>query len=356
MLTPKKILVAALNWGLGHATRCIPVIEALENQGYTPVIASDGAALELLKKEFPHLPAFELPPYHIEYARNGSILKPKLLMQLPGMLRAISNENEMIARIIKQENISGIISDNRLGANNRSVPSIFITHQVTILSGNTTWLTTSMHRSFLKKYTECWVPDLASSVNLSGKIGHSDDDSLKLRYIGPLSRLHKKPTQRKYDLMVLLSGPEPQRAILEERLIQELQHYTGYVVFVRGVVEGEETVHAEGRITYYNFMNTATLEQAFNDCEMVLCRPGYTTIMDLAKLCKKAFFIPTPGMSEQEYLAKKLKKAGIAPYASQNSFKISDLQKALMYKGLRNMGENIKWKDLFSLFEGEGKL
>lgn len=349
--------MAPLNWGLGHATRCIPVIEALENQGYTPVIASDGAALEFLKKEFPHLSAFELPPYHIEYARNGSILKPKLLMQLPGMLRAIRNENEIVARIIKQENISGIISDNRLGANNRSVPSIFITHQVNILSGNTTWLTTSMHRSYLKKYTECWVPDLASSVNLSGKIGHSDDyDSLRLKYIGPLSRLHKKPTQRKYDLMVLLSGPEPQRAILEEKLIRELQHYNGYVVFVRGVVEGEETIYAEGRITYYNFMNTATLEQAFNDCEMVLCRPGYTTIMDLAKLCKKAFFIPTPGMSEQEYLAKKLKKAGMAPYASQNNFKIADLQKALMYKGLRNMGENIKWKDLFSLFEREGKL
>ena len=154
--------------------------------------------------------------------------------------------------------------------------------------------------------------------------------------------------------MVILSGPEPQRTMLEERLKEELKSYEGKTLFVRGVIDGEQTSVTENNITYYNFMGREELEQAFNESELILCRSGYTTIMDLAKLGKKAFFIPTPGQYEQEYLAQKLKKSGLVPYATQDEFTIKDLEQVEEYKGLKNMDtEEVTWKDLFSLFEGE---
>ncbi|KGO91505.1 glycosyltransferase [Flavobacterium subsaxonicum] len=353
MLTKKKILVAPLNWGLGHATRCIPIIEALENHGFEPIIASDGAALELLKKEFPHLTALELPPYYIEYAKNNLFYKLKLLWQMPKMFRAIHNEGRIVTALIAEHGISGIISDNRLGVYCRNTPSVFITHQLNVLTGNTTHITSAIHKMFIKRYRECWVPDVASSPNLSGKLGHTDEELQNLKYIGPISRLHKSVAEKKYDLMVLLSGPEPQRTLLEEKLEKDLLNYKGRVIFIRGVIEPEEQIIKKGGITFYNFMNTTALAQAFNESEMVLCRSGYTNVMDLAKLGKKAFFIPTPGQYEQEYLAKKLKKSGLVPYATQAKFKIADLQKADLYKGLKDINGNSKWKDLFSLFEGK---
>lgn len=349
--------MAPLNWGLGHATRCIPIIEALENHNYEPVIASDGIALALLKKEFPHLQAVELPPYQIEYAKNGAFFKLKMITQLPKMIGAVQKEKHAIQQLIKKHNLQGIISDNRLGAFTNKVPCVFITHQLNVLTGNTTWFTSAIHRMFIKKYTECWVPDVKASVNLSGKLGHlEDENSIKVKYIGPLSRLHKKCLPKKYDLMAILSGPEPQRTMLEKKLERELPLYNGNVIFIRGVVENEEKIQVNGNVTTYNFMNTAALEQAFNESGLVLCRSGYTTIMDLAQLGKKAFFIPTPGQYEQEYLAHKLRKAGLVPYATQNSFKISNLEKAEFYKGLKNIGTEMRWKDLFCLFEGKGKL
>lgn len=347
----KRILVAPLNWGLGHATRCIPVIEALENHGYEPIIASDGIALALLKKEFPHLTALELPHYHIEYAKRGVFFRLKIIRLLPQMLKAVREEKRVVRNIIKDYGIKGIISDNRLGARSKAIPSVFITHQLNVLTGATTFITTPLHQRFIKKYNECWVPDVEHAPNLSGKLGHSYESFLPLRYIGPLSRLYKKPLPVKYDLMVILSGTEPQRTELEQKLRPELLKFNGKVLFVRGVVEEQEQITQEGNITFYNFMNSAALEQAFNESEMVLCRSGYSTIMDLAQMGKKAFFIPTPGRYEQEYLAKKLKKSGLVPYATQNDFKINDLRKADHYKGLKHIAGDMKWKDLFCLFE-----
>ena len=350
----KKILVTPLNWGLGHATRCIPVIEALEYHGFEPIIASDGIALELLKKEFPDKKILELPSYKIEYAKNGSLFKLKMFFQIPNMIKAVRNENKTVKKWIKEYGISGIISDNRMGVYSRKVPSAFMTHQLNVLTGNTTWFTTQIHRIFINKHKQCWVPDVATSPNLTGKLGHPENCSLKVKYIGPLSRLNKKCIPKKYDLMVILSGPEPQRTMLEERLKEELKNYQGETLFVRGVIDGEQTTVTENNITYYNFMGREALEQAFNESELILCRSGYTTIMDLAKLGKKAFFIPTPGQYEQEYLAQKLKKSGLVPYATQDEFTIKDLEQVEEYKGLKNMDtEEVTWKDLFSLFEGE---
>jgi uncharacterized protein (TIGR00661 family) len=350
---PKNILVAPLNWGLGHATRCIPIIRALEATGYTPILASDGAALQMLKKEFPKLKILELPSYEIEYAKDGRNFKWKMLKNMPRMMEAIVDEKKMVKQWVKEHNLWGIISDNRLGVVSKKIPSVFITHQLNVLTGNTSWLTGKLHRMIIEKFTECWIPDVDDIVNLSGKLGHLEDSGLHLRYIGPLSRFEKKPLPIKYDLMVILSGPEPQRGMLEKQLENEVLHFDGKVIFIKGVMEAEQKKMEIGNTTFYNFMTSEGLEKAFNESKMVLCRSGYTTVMDLAKLQKKAFFIPTPGQYEQEYLAKKLKKDGLVPYAKQENFRIEKLLEVDMYKGLPEIEANIHWKNLFCLFERE---
>jgi uncharacterized protein (TIGR00661 family) len=346
----KNILIAPLNWGLGHATRCIPIIKALQENDFNPIIASDGIALELLRKEFPYLKTLELPSYQIEYAKNGKNFKWKLLKSLPKMMEAIWDEKNIVKKWIKKYDIDGIISDNRLGVFSEKIPSVFITHQLNVMTGNTTWITSKLHQHVIKKYAACWVPDVKGKLNLTGTLGHLEHSTLPLHYLGPLSRMHKMGLPIQYDLMIILSGPEPQRGLLEAHLTEEVKRFTGKVVFIKGIIEAEQKKEQIGNVTYYNFMKTRQLEQTFNESEKVLCRSGYTTIMDLVKLNKKAFFIPTPGQYEQIYLAEKLEKEGLVPYSTQENFKIEDLSKTDQFKGLPHLDSNVNWEELFKVF------
>jgi uncharacterized protein (TIGR00661 family) len=347
----KNILVAPLNWGLGHATRCIPIIRGLLEQNFNPILASDGVALEMLRKEFPDLQTLELPSYQIEYAKNGKNFKWKMIKNSPKMIAAILDEKKIVKNWVEVYNLSGIISDNRLGVQSKKVPSVFITHQLNVLTGSTSWITTKLHQNIIKKFDECWVPDFKDKPNLTGKLGHLKKDSnLNLKYIGPLSRLEARFLREKYQLMVLLSGPEPQRTMLEDKLTIEVANFKANVIFIKGIVEKHQTIEEIENVTFVNFMNSIELETAFNESEMVLCRSGYTTIMDLAKLGKKAFFIPTPGQFEQEYLAKKLKRNGLFPFAKQDDFRIGNLFEIDFYKGIQTPENNIDWKNLFEVF------
>lgn len=346
----KRILVAPLNWGLGHSTRCIPIIHALLNRNFVPVIASDGAALTLLRKEFPNLSSIELPGYNITYAENGKLFKLKLLKDSPKLINAIKEEKKAISRILERNDIAGIISDNRLGVRNKKVPSVFITHQLNVLSGSTSWLSTKMHQKFIKKFNECWVPDMETDMNLSGTLGHTKSFDIPIKYIGPLSRFKSKQSIIKNNLMVLLSGPEPQRSFLEKKLFSELKNYAGKVVFVKGVMEKEQRSKAFGNITSYNFMTSEQLEQTISESALIIARSGYTTIMDLAKMNKKAFFIPTPGQYEQEYLAKRLTEMNLVPSCKQEDFSVKKLNKLSSYSGLKPFDFQEDYNTLFNLF------
>lgn len=346
----KNILVAPLNWGLGHATRCIPIINALLENGFNPILASDGNALALLKKEFPTLTALELPSYEIEYAKKSENFKWKLLKNSPKTINAIYKEKKLAKKWIVEHELAGIISDNRLGLYSKKVPSIFITHQLTVLSGKTTWISSKFHQYFIRKFMECWVPDVNEKPNLSGKLGHLKNSDLNIKYIGVLSRLKKVDMPKKYDLMVILSGPEPQRSILEEKIVMEISKFDGKIVFIKGKIETKQTVKQFENTTFYNYMQTEELEKTFNESKMVLCRSGYTTLMDLAKLQKKAFFIPTPGQTEQEYLAKRMKNTAVLPMSKQDDFKMEDLNSVALYKGFSAFETELDWKNLFLIF------
>ena len=347
----KRILVAPLNWGIGHATRCIPIINALIEHNFEPVIASDGAALALLKKEFKQVVFIELPAYNVTYSRSKSSFKWRLFRQLPKIKKAILKEHLAIKKIVHDYAIEGIISDNRMGVYCSKIPSVFITHQLNVLSGMTTKLSTSLHDYYLKKFDECWVPDFENTPNLSGKLGHDFTTKLlPIKYIGALSRLEKTLIPSKFDIMVLLSGPEPQRGILEQKLFKELADYNGNILFVKGKIEGEQRIETKQQFTIYNFMTSADLQTALNSCDLVISRSGYTTVMDLAKLGKKAFFIPTPGQFEQEYIAQNLNEQGIIPSCNQKEFSLKQLDRVKNFTGFDALDCKTNFSGLFKLF------
>ena len=256
----------------------------------------------------------------------------------------------MVENLIASENLSGIISDNRFGVRHKSIPSVFITHQLRVLSGNTTWLSSKLHQKIISKFNECWVPDHIKTKNLSGDLGHTESYQSSIKYIGPLSRLKKTNIPIKYNLLIVLSGPEPQRTLLEEHLLNELKSYKKEVCFVKGIVEETQTKSQKKHMTVYNFMTSEQLEVALNQSEFVLSRSGYTSIMDYSKLEKNVFFIPTPGQFEQEYLAQRFKSENIAPYSKQSKFKIEMLNDIENYSGFKHTPYHVNYKKLFNLF------
>ena len=348
-----RILVAPLNWGLGHATRCIPIINELIRQDFEPVIASDGAALKLLRKEFPFLEHHKLPGYDITYSKNEHFFKAKLLFQTPKIIEAIRQEKRITRQLVRSQNISGIISDNRWGVRSKDIPSVFITHQLKVLSGNTTYLSSKIQQKLISKFTECWIPDFEDNLNLSGEMGHLDNSKFPLKYIGPLSRFSKTPLPLKYKYAIVLSGPEPQRGLLEKVLLKEFENYPSPVLFIRGVLEKESKSEVIGNLTIYNYLFGKELEEELNSSEFIICRSGYTSIMDLAYLGKKAFLIPTPGQPEQEFLAKRLSEKGLAASSTQSRFSLKELDKL---KAVEALGFDLFSTGLsgaFALFQSE---
>lgn len=306
----------------------------------------------LLKKEFPTLKSYRLPSYKIKYAKKGKNLKFKLLISFPSAFFAVQKEKRIVQKIIEKENLAGIISDNRFGVYHDKIPSVYITHQVNVLSGKTTTITSKIHQKIIRKFSECWIPDIDSNKNLSGILGHSIKSSFPIKYIGPINRLNYHNLDKKYDILVLLSGPEPQRSMLETKLMDELKVTKQKVLFVRGIFSNSTLKSKNKNIIFKNYLLTLDLELAMNESELIISRSGYSTIMDLAKLGKKAFFIPTPGQYEQEYLATKFMNNGIAPFSNQEDFCIEKLNRVQTYSGFKRIKSEIQL-ELFELFQGK---
>lgn len=350
----KKVLVAPVNWGIGHATRCIPVIQKLLSLDYEVVIASDGLSLELLRNEFPMLKWIELPSYNIRYSKRKYWFKFKLISQLFKIGRAVSEEYRLTKKLVESQKFSGIISDGRLGVRSKIVPSVYITHQLKLFTGSTSFFSTALHQFYIKKFDQCWVPDISNRTScLSGKMGHLSNkkNRFSIKYIGILSRMKKEKLPVSIALLAILSGPEPQRTMLEEKLIKELSKTQERTVIVQGLIGGEQIRKKTGNIELINFMLSGELQDAINQSEIIISRSGYSSVMDFSKMGKKVFFIPTPGQYEQQYLARRLKYYGKAPFVQQEHFVIDDLQKTIVYNGLSVPEENIDWKNLFKIFD-----
>jgi hypothetical protein len=229
MHQPKRILICPLDWGLGHATRCIPVIRHFLNRDAEIIIAADGRSLELLKQEFPQLNYVVFSGYNINYPDKGSMIL-KMILSAPKIIKGIKKEHFELDQIITDHKIDTVISDNRYGCWNKKTKNIFITHQLMIKSPFAEKLLHKIVLNHVKNFNECWVPDLATHDNLSGDLAHKYELPQNAFFIGFLSRFKMEKTEntmkltasQKYDLLVIISGPEPQRSNFERMIIAQV--------------------------------------------------------------------------------------------------------------------------------------
>jgi UDP-N-acetylglucosamine transferase subunit ALG13 len=337
MNTKPAILVCPLNWGLGHTTRCIPIIRDLTRRGYQVHLVGYGQSGQLLKTEFPHLPYHQLPGFEVVYNTNG-FLSVKLLLQLPAFIWHKQREKKLLKPLIAEIKPRYVISDNRYGLYHKQTTNIILTHQlnpaIPKLLTPFKWLVKTTIHYWIAKFDMCWIPDYADHRQLSGKLSAIPKKIKHAHFIGHLSRfactetplalpiptlevttetsLTKSPPPSpkvsftNCELLAIISGPEPQRTLFEKEIRTQLlaSHKKG--ILVKGLVEQTQTCTTKGSIIEYNYLNSEQLKTTIAQCNMVICRAGYSSIMDLAVMNKTAILVPTPGQTEQLYLAQHL--------------------------------------------------
>lgn len=330
-----KVLLAPLDWGLGHATRCIPIIKELINQKCTVVAAVSGVQKEVFVREIPDLVLVEIPGYGIKYDKNRALTILRLIFSIPKILIRVKRENAWIRRWARLEQPDLIISDNRYGLHVADTPSVFMTHQLLIRTPwgpiADRWLQ-RINYSFIRRFSLCWVPDVEGEDNLAGELSHPRHlPRVPVRYVGWLSRFTPCPPEAasssgEIDLLVLLSGPEPQRTMLERKIMDQVVDYSGRVVLVRGLPD-----HASARplippplVKVFDHLPAAELGVLIRSAGQIICRSGYSTVMDLVRLGRRAIMVPTPGQTEQEYLGHYLASRGWAVCVDQKGFSLID--------------------------------
>ncbi len=335
MALKKRILVCPMDWGLGHATRMVPVIRLLLGEGAEVVLGADRKPLAFLRRQFPDAEWVQVPGFQPKYQKSGW-LPLKMALDVPEMLAEAEKAHKLLEKLIDRKKIDAVISDNRYELWSEKIPTVFMTHQLNILLPHVLapgrLLARKMIYGFIKKHDELWIPDFEGGPNLSGKLSHVKKWPLQNRFfIGPLSRFasHRAPSmpQQDYrlDVLCLLSGPEPQRAIFEEKLIEQLGHSTLKSVLLSGKPD-ENKIQKAGNLEIRSHAGDAEMLQLIKSARTVICRSGYSSLMDLAAIGKTAVLVPTPGQPEQEYLARKMKKEGYFYTCSQKGF---HLEKAL---------------------------
>jgi len=306
-----KILVCPLNWGLGHATRCIPIIQKLLAEKNEVIIAADGSPLQLLRQEFPSLRWIEFPSYKVQYSSKNSQIAT-ILKWLPFILYGIVKEHYWLKKIIAQEHFDKVISDNRFGLWNRKIHSIYITHQLMIKMPRNNkmleWIAWKLHRFIIQNYNECWIPDTENAPGLSGDLAHKYPLPNNAKFIGPISRFQNLPyipSQKKFEVVVIVSGLEPQRTLFEQKMIQLHKENSYQTLIIQGQPQQKITTQKIGNITLISHLPAIEMASLLKNADKIFARSGYSTIMDLFTLncLSKAVFFPTPGQTEQIYLS-----------------------------------------------------
>jgi predicted glycosyltransferase len=351
-----KVLVAPLDWGLGHATRCIPIIRELLNIGCEVTLAGEGAVAALLRSNFPQLQILNLKGYRMRYSRTASGFASHILMQIPKILRTISHERKWLKELHHTHHFDLVVSDNRYGLKISGLQSVIITHQLQILTGKgqlADKLLLRLHRKILDQFDACWVADKAGVDNLSGILSHPDKIPSNAVYVGLLSQF-AKPTitiePGSNEILILLSGPEPMRGILEEKILGQVEKIKEYKFhLVAGNPLGVKPADLPPHLEYHTHLNAQALDKLLQRCELVVCRGGYSTLMDLAILGKKALLIPTPGQTEQLYLANRLQQLNRCYYVDQNELNLAvHIPTALDFAGFEPETDPVNLRDVIT--------
>ena len=328
MFNNKTIFYGALDWGLGHATRSVPIIKQLLKNN-TVILGVTPLTGKIFDEEFPQLKKIDLPAYNIKYS---SILPLwlKLGLSSPRISRIIADEHKLLSKIISENKIDAVISDNRFGLYSEKINSVFITHQLFLKAPVFENFGSKLNQKYFNNFNEVWVPDYEEeNKSLSGELSHGKNLFHKnIQYIGPQSRLQDvicEVEKDKYDYLILLSGPEPTRTVLEEELFKKIKSSGKKIAFVRGSkfkVEGSKLDALE----VFDFPTKEELKKLILSSRKIICRSGYSTLMDMHLLGKKdLILIPTPGQTEQEYLADYWKIKFGSEHLSQNKISTFNL-------------------------------
>lgn len=305
-----KILICPLNWGLGHATRCVPIIQQLMDENHELTIVSDGFPLQFLRQEFSSLRYIELPSYPIQYSKNKSLLW-SMIRCFPNIISGIIAEHCWLKKLLKSEHFDQVISDNRFGMWNKSTYSIYITHQLMVKMPcglnafePIIWL---FHRTFINRYDECWIPDTEKDGGSSGDLAHKYALPKNAKFIGTLSRFQNIKNifpNLDFETVAVVSGVEPQRTLFEKKLIDKYQNQAFKTLIVKGQPQCTKQEYIIGNVTLVSHLTSLELASYLTGARKIISRSGYSTIMDLQALncLEKAELTPTPGQTEQEYL------------------------------------------------------
>ncbi|HEX7754095.1 MAG TPA: glycosyltransferase [Niabella sp.] len=324
----RNILVAPLDWGLGHTTRCIPVICELLKQGSTVWAAGNEVQLKLLQQEFPDIEYLHLEGYNVHYSTRQDHLVRTLIRQTPAILQAIRKEREWLKKSVQQHSIDGIISDNRFGLSVDGLPAVFITHQLRVknpLGAIPERITQRINYRWINRFSRCWIPDDEAYPGLAGTLSHPlKMPSVPCSYIGLLSRMRPAECEKENHVLVLLSGPEPQRSALEAIIFKQLPLSDQSFVVVRGLPDGcGPALPVVPNAVVYDHLPANVLNRLLCSASVVICRSGYSSIMDIGATGAKAILVPTPGQTEQEYLAALLHQSRKAVISTQDQFDLT---------------------------------
>lgn len=339
----KKILICPLNWGMGHATRCIPIAKELIAKGHEVDFASDGSPLELLKIEFPTVRHHALSSYNISYPTKSILIN--VGRKLGNFIKTMRNEHRQVEGLVAKYQYDIIISDNRFGCHANSTYNIFITHQINLLSSSGLLDPTirRFNQNFINKFDKCWIPDYPTYPGLSGILGHKHSGILNYEYIGPISRMVPYKLEKKYLVTAILSGPEPQRTLFEKEVIKELAKIDAPTSLVSGVINDHIGDYSTETMDHFPYMTSDNINKLICQSEYILFRGGYTSVMDLAKLQKKGICVPTPGQTEQEYLTKMYADQKLFPRYIQGKLNLLEaLANMDQYKGFSPLESNSK--------------
>lgn len=348
-------MIAPLDWGLGHVTRCVPIIQHILSLGHSVIFAGNSSQKNYIQSIYPHIEYADLEGYNVQYSKNKLAFVPKIVTQIPRLKKCIKREHLWLQAFVKSHHIDAVISDNRYGLYHANIPCIFVTHQLQIRSGYSTLfdkLLLKIHYRFIEKFNRCWVVDIAEDEGLSGILGHPAIlPKIKTEYVGLLSQcavIEKEATPSiEYDVLILLSGAEPQRSILADALWKKSIKSDKHIVFVAGSDTAAIPEDIPPHILFHQRLSSDDLVLAIQSAGMVICRSGYSSLMDLIALNKKAILIPTPGQTEQEYLAYKMNKEKVFMAASQSKF---DIQTSLINASVFPFSAN-KFKYSFEHFK-----
>jgi len=361
-----QIVYGVLNWGLGHATRSEPVLRALLERGHSVVLWSDGAALDYLRSVFPEVKTVDFPMPSIDYGVRP--LWWGVALQAPRLLGRIRAERKAFRRFCQLEKPDAVVSDNRPGLGHSGLPSVYLTHQIHIpLRGLPGRLANVLHHSVMRGFDAIGIPDACAAPTergprvgrLSGILsGLGPRTPRPVFWLGHLSRFAQRPSValpgNQTPVVVLLSGPEPARSAWESRLIEGMkrQPETRFVL-VRGtepVLELPEHIECRGRI------HAQELGSLLAGARAVVCRSGYSTLLDLLWLGIPMHLVPTPGQTEQEYLARHLKRQWAIPYSSESEFDMGSVVQDAHWKALpTEMAVAPDFDALFGALEGKRK-